>query len=104
MTTTFALRTSDAAWIRRIAPSPARLAACSSRSPPARLRRSPAAGSRGSCTASPTFPADALNASLTCPAAWVEAPEVTAQRPEALSGKALFLARWPADVRPEHES
>ena len=37
-------------------------------------------------------PADALNPTYRCLAAWVEDPEVTAQRPEALSGKALFLA------------
>lgn len=37
-------------------------------------------------------PDDAPNATIRCLAAWVEAPEVTAQRPEALSGKALFLA------------
>jgi hypothetical protein len=37
-------------------------------------------------------PSDAVNATIRCLAAWVEAPEVTAQRPEALSGKALFLA------------
>lgn len=37
-------------------------------------------------------PDDAPNATVRCPAAWVEDPDVTAQRPEALSGKALFLA------------
>lgn len=37
-------------------------------------------------------PDDALNPTIRCLAAWVEDPEVTAQRPEALSGKALFLA------------
>jgi len=37
-------------------------------------------------------PADAMNPTIRCLAAWVEDPEVTAQRPEALSGKALFLA------------
>lgn len=37
-------------------------------------------------------PDDAQNATIRCLAAWVEDPDVTAQRPEALSGKALFLA------------
>lgn len=37
-------------------------------------------------------PKDAGNANMMCPAIWVEAPEVTAARPEALSGRAQFLA------------
>ena len=93
MTTTFALRTGDTAWIKRHNGVTDETGRVLVQVPASQVEKITRCGQPWLTHRFADVPADALNASLTCPAAWVEAPEVTAQRPEALSGKALFLAK-----------
>jgi hypothetical protein len=92
-TTTFALRTSDAAWIKRNSGVTDETGRVLVQVPAAEVEKITRCGKPWLQHRFADVPRDAMNAAITCPAAWVEAPEVTAQRPEALSGKALFLAK-----------
>ena len=90
-TTTFALRTEDTAWIARhhgVTGAHGRTLVQVPEVERITLGGRPALR----CTFA-DIPADALSATIVCPAAWAEAPEVTAQRPAAPDGRALFLAR-----------
>jgi hypothetical protein len=93
MTVTFALRTSDQAWIKRNRAVTGEAGRVLVQVPASQVEKITRCGRPWLMHRFADVPRDAMNASITCPAAWVEAPEVTAQRPEALSGKALFLAK-----------
>jgi hypothetical protein len=93
MTVTFALRTSDQAWIKRNGAVTGEAGRVLVQVPASEIEKITRCGRPWLQHRFADVPRDAMNASITCPAAWVEAPEVTAQRPEALSGKALFLAK-----------
>jgi hypothetical protein len=92
-TTAFALYTRDAAWIARnhgIAGPSGRVLV---QVPADQVEKVTLGGHAHLRHRFADVPKDAGNAHIMCPAIWVETPEVTAGRPEALDGKALFLAR-----------
>jgi len=91
--TAFALRTDDAAWIARNHGTTDQAGRVTVQVPAADVQKITRMGKPWLQHTFADVPADALNATITCPAIWVEAPEATAQRPEALDGKALFLAK-----------
>lgn len=91
-TTAFALRTDDAAWITRNHGTTGEAGRVLVQVPAAEVEKVTFCGKAMLRHTFADVPADALNATIACPAAWVESAEVTAQRPEALDGKALFLA------------
>lgn len=91
-TTTFALRTDDAAWIARNHGQADASGRVVVQVPAAEVGKVTRMGKPWLQHTFRDVPADALNATITCPAIWVESAEVTAQRPEALSGRDLFLA------------
>ncbi len=88
----FALRTDDAAWIARNHGTTDQAGRVLVQVPAAEVQKITRMGKPWLQHTFADVPADALNATITCPAIWVEAPEVTAQRAEALSGRDLFLA------------
>ena len=92
-TTTFALYTHDAAWITRnhgiTGPSGRVLVQV----PADQVEKVTFCGHPHLRHRFADVPKDAGNAHIMCPAVWAETPEVTARRPEALDGKALFLAK-----------
>lgn len=95
-TTAFALYTHDTAWITRnhgVTDDAGRVLV---QVPAAEVGKITSCGRAFLVHTFADAPADSPNATIRCLAAWVEAPEVTAQRPEALSGKALFLATMAA--------
>jgi hypothetical protein len=91
-TVPFALRTDDAAWIARNHGTTDDAGRVIVQVPAAEVTKITTCGRPFLMHTFADVPDDALNATIRCLAAWVEAPEVTAARPEALSGKALFLA------------
>ena len=97
-TTAFALRTNDQAWITRnhgITDDTGRVLV---QVPATEVEKVTFCGQPMLRHFFADCPSDMDNPHIACPAIWVEAPDVTAQRPEALDGKALFLARM-ADAR-----
>ena len=96
-TTAFALRTDDAAWITRnhgVTDDAGRVLV---QVPAADVEKVTFCGHPHLRYRFADAPKDAGNANIMCPAIWVEAPEVTAARPEALSGRAQFLAKLAAE-------
>lgn len=91
-TAAFAVRTDDQAWIKRNNGVTDEAGRVLVQVPAAEVEKITSCGRPFLVRTFADKPADAGNATVRCLAAWVEAPEVTAQRPEALSGKALFLA------------
>lgn len=91
-TATFALRTDDTAWIARNHGATGEAGRVFVQVPANEVERVTFCGKAMLRHTFADVPADAPNAAIVCPAIWVEAAEVTAQRPEALDGKALFLA------------
>lgn len=91
-TTAFALRTRDAAWIARNHATTDDAGRVIVQVPDADVEKVTFCGHPHLRYHFTDVPKDAGNAHIMCPAVWVEAPEVTAQRPEALSGRAQFLA------------
>ena len=91
--TKFAIRTSDQAWIKRNHGTIGEAGRIFVQVPAAEVERITFCGQPMLRHRFADAPADAMNGAIMCPAIWVEAPEITAQRPEALDGKALFLAR-----------
>lgn len=91
-TVTFALCTYDAAWIARNHGTTDEAGRVLVQVPAAEVEKITSCGRPFLMHTFADVPADATNATIRCLAAWVEDAEVTAQRPEALSGKALFLA------------
>lgn len=96
-TVTFALRTSDTAWIARNHGTTDEAGRVLVQVPADQVGKVTRMGRPWLTHTFADVPADALNATVTCPAFWVEDEQVTAQRPEALPGKALFLARARAE-------
>jgi hypothetical protein len=92
-TATFALRTNDAAWIKRNGAVTGEAGRVLVQVPASQVEKITRCGRPWLQHRFADVPRDAMNAAITCPAEWAEAPEVTAQRPEALSGKALFMAK-----------
>ena len=91
--TAFALRTDDRAWIKRHNGTPGEAGRIIVQVPDADVEKVTFCGHPHLRVHFADAPKDAGNANIMCPAIWVEAPEVTARRPEALSGRAQFLAR-----------
>lgn len=89
---TFALLTDDAEWIKRNNGTIGEAGRVFVQVPAAEVGKITSCGRAFLVHTVADVPDDALNATIRCLAAWVEDAEVTAQRPEALSGKALFLA------------
>jgi hypothetical protein len=96
-TTTFALRTSDTDWIARNNATIGEADRVFVQVPADEVERLSFAGKPVLRYRFADVPCDALNGAILCPAEWVEAPEVTAERPEALDGRALFLAKARAE-------
>ena len=92
-TTAFALRTRDAAWIARNHAVTDETGRVIVQVPAAKVEKVTFCGHAHLRYCFTDIPKDAGNANMMCPAIWVEAPEVTAARPEALSGRAQFLAK-----------
>jgi hypothetical protein len=92
-TTTFALRTDDADWIERNDATIDETGRVFVQVPADEVEKITVSGRPWLRHTFADVPADAMNAATSCPAEWVEAPEVTAERPEALDGRALFLAK-----------
>jgi hypothetical protein len=91
-TTAFALFTEDRAWTRRNHGTTDDAGRVIVQVPAAEVTKITSCGRAFLMHTFADAPDDAVNATIRCLAAWVEDPDVTAQRPEALSGKALFLA------------
>lgn len=91
-TMTFALRTEDADWIERNNGVIGEADRVFVQVPADEVERVTFGGHAMLRHHFADAPEDAMNAWIMCPAAWVEAPEVTAERPEGLDGRALFLA------------
>jgi hypothetical protein len=97
MTTTFALRTSDTDWIERNNATTDETGRVFVQVPAGEVEKITSFGRPWLRHTFADVPADAMNAAIRCPAEWAEAPEVTAQRPEALDGRELFLAKARAE-------
>lgn len=93
MMTPFAIRTTDTAWIKRNHATTGNAGRVLVQVPAEQVEKITFCGKPWLRHRFADVPADSQNASIMCQAAWVEAPEVTAERPEALDGKALFLAK-----------
>lgn len=91
-TTPFALRTEDRAWTHRNHGTTDASGRVIVQVPAAEVSKITSCGRPFLMHTFTDAPDGAGNATIRCLAAWVEDPDVTAQRPEALSGKALFLA------------
>lgn len=92
LTAAFALYTDDAAWIARNGGTAGEAGRVFVQVPAGEVAKITSCGRPFLTHTFADVPSGALNATYRCLASWVESPEVTAQRPEALSGKALFLA------------
>ncbi len=88
----FALYTEDTAWIARNRGTRGENGRVLVQVPAAEVSKITSCGRAFLVHAFTDAPSDSPNAAIRCLAEWVEAPEITAARPEALSGKALFLA------------
>ena len=91
-TTAFAVRTGDAAWIARNHGTLDDAGRVIVQVPADQVEKVTFCGHPHLRHHFTDAPKDAGNAHIMCIAAWVEASEVTAARPEALSGRAQFLA------------
>jgi hypothetical protein len=91
-TTAFAVYTEDRAWTYRNHGTPGDAGRVIVQVPAAEVTKITSCGRAFLVHTFADVPDDTPNATIRCLAAWVEDPEITARRPEALSGKALFLA------------
>jgi hypothetical protein len=91
-TTAFALRTGDVAWITRNHGATDDTGKTFVQVPAAEVSKVTSCGRAFLVHTFTDKPADAPNATIRCLAEWAEDAEITEQRPEALSGKALFLS------------
>jgi hypothetical protein len=96
-TTTFALRTSDTDWIERNNATIDEAGRVFVQVPADEVEKITAYGRPWLRHIFADIPSDAMNAATRCPAEWVEALEVAAERPEAPDGRDLFLARARAE-------
>jgi len=96
-TTTFALRTSDTDWIERNDATTDETGRVFVQVPADEVEKITVGGRPWLRHIFADVPSDSMNAATRCPAEWVEAPEVTAERPEALDGRDLFLAKARAE-------
>jgi hypothetical protein len=97
-TTAFALRTSDTAWITRNHGITGEAGRVTVQVPAAGVSKVTSCGRAFLVHTFTDKPADAPNATIRCLAEWAEDAEITARRPEALSGKALFLAKMAGEA------
>lgn len=96
-TTAFALRTSDTAWIARNRAVPAESGLVLVQVPAGKVEKITLRGKPWLRHSFADVPRDIPNRVIVCPAEWAEDPAVTARRPQALDGKALFLAKARAE-------
>ena len=92
-TVAFALRTTDTDWIARnhaVAGESGRVLV---QVPAGRVEKITLRGKPWLRHAFADVPSDIPSRVIVCPAEWAEDPAVTARRPQALDGRALFLAK-----------
>jgi hypothetical protein len=93
LTAPFALHTDDEDWIARNGGTVDEVGRVVVQVPAVEVEKITSCGRPFLMHTFADVPGDSQAATIRCLAAWVEDPEVTARRPEALSGKALFLAK-----------